>query len=63
MSIGKRFFIELARAYREAKPATGDDSTPVAVWAHCVTITANALSLQHGNFDRAKFYAAAGMPD
>jgi len=62
MSLTRRFFTSLAREFREAKPATGDDSTPVAVWAHMVTITANAMSVQNGMFNHAKFYEACGMP-
>ncbi|ALY10597.1 hypothetical protein FDH86_gp062 [Arthrobacter phage Tank] len=61
MSLGRRFFTELAKEYREAKPGTGDDSTAVAAWAHMVTITASALQRQHGGFNRVRFYEAAGM--
>jgi hypothetical protein len=60
--VTKRFFIQLARDFRDAKPQTGDDSTEVAVWAHCVTVTANSMSVLNGNFSHKKFYEAAGMP-
>lgn len=63
MALTRRFFTQLAKDFRDAKPATGDDSMEVAVWAHCVTITANALSLQNGMFKHDKFYEAAGMPE
>lgn len=64
MALTRRFFTSLARDFSEAKPATGDDSTEVAVWAHCVTITANALALQNAMFNYEKFYTACGMaPD
>jgi hypothetical protein len=63
MGLTRRFFVQLAKDLRDAKPQTGDDSTEVAIWAHCVTITANAMSLQNGMFNHAKFYEAAGMPE
>lgn len=63
MALGRRFFTELAKEFREAKPATGDESTALAVWMHMVTITASALERQHGGFNRVRFYEAAGMPN
>lgn len=62
MSLTRRFFTQLAKDFRDAKPATPEDSIEVAIWAHCVTITANAMSLQNGMFKHDKFYEAAGMP-
>lgn len=62
MSIGKSFFIAYARDLKDARPPAEAEQL-VAVWAHCVTIAANRFEIQHGNFNRAKFYEAAGMSD
>lgn len=62
MGMTRRFYTALARDFREAKPGAGDDSSAMAVWEHMVTITANAMSVQNGMFNHAKFYEASGMP-
>jgi nickel-dependent lactate racemase len=62
MALTKAFFRNLALEFREARPQTGPDSTPVAVWAHCITITANSLARNHSGFNYGKFYEACGMP-
>lgn len=62
MALTKRFFVELAREYKEARPAASAESTEFAVWMHCVTITANAMARQNGSFNYVRFYDAAGMP-
>ena len=59
MSLTRRFWTSLARDLREARPAV--EGTPLAVWAHCVTITANHLALNNGAFKRDKFYEACGL--
>lgn len=63
MALGRRFFAELAKEFREAKPHTVEESTALAVWMHMVTITASALERQHGGFNRVRFYEASGMPE
>jgi hypothetical protein len=63
MALTRRFFTNLAHKFRDAKPATGADSTAVAVWAHMVTITAGSLAEQNAMFNYAKFYEACGMDD
>ena len=61
MALTRRFFTNLAKDFREARPETGEDTTPFRVWEHCVTITANALALQNAMFNYGKFYQACGM--
>jgi hypothetical protein len=61
MALTRRFFTDLARKYREAKPQSHPDSTEVAVWAHMVVITANALAVQNAMFNFEKFYEACGL--
>lgn len=62
MALTRRFFTNLAAEYKSARPGTGENSSAMAVWAHMVSITASALALQNGMFNRAKFYEACGMP-
>lgn len=61
MALTRRFFTDLARQYREARPHTPADSTAMAVWEHMVVITANALAIQNAMFNFEKFYAACGF--
>lgn len=63
MALGRRFFTELAREFREAKPGAGDNTTAHLVWMHMATITASALERQHGGFNRVRFYEACGFPE
>ena len=62
MALTRRFFKNLATEFRDARPQTGEDSTPFRVWQHCVTITANSLARTNAMFNYAKFYEACGFP-
>jgi hypothetical protein len=62
MALHRRFFTRLAADFRNACPASTEESIEFAVWMHMVTITASALAEQNGMFNLAKFYEACGMP-
>ena len=63
MALTRRFFTALARDFRDARPGSSPESSEFAVWMHMVGITASALAVQNGMFNRAKFYEACGMPE
>lgn len=58
--MGKRFFVDYAREMRAIRPPAEAEQL-VAVWAHCLVIAANQFAIHHGNFNREKFYEAAGL--
>lgn len=62
MALTRRFFTKLAKDYRDARPGSSPESAEFRVWEDMVRITADALALQHGMFNYAKFYEAAGVP-
>jgi hypothetical protein len=61
MALNRKHFIAFARDLRDIRPPAGQEQL-VAVWAHCVTVTANNLAPHSASFNRARFYEAAGMP-
>lgn len=64
MALTRRFFTRLAAEFKDARPPLSNvDGTPLAVWAHMVTITANNLAVQNAMFNHQRFYEACGMPE
>lgn len=62
MSVNKSYFTAIAREFKAIKPPAEAEQL-VAVWAHVVSVTASHFAINHGNFNREKFYEAAGMSD
>ncbi|UOK18387.1 hypothetical protein SEA_BRUHMOMENT_71 [Arthrobacter phage BruhMoment] len=61
MALNRKHFKAFADDLRSIRPPAEAEQL-VAVWAHCVTVAANNLAPHNGQFNRAKFYEAAGMP-
>lgn len=60
MALNRKHFRAIAEDFRAIRPPAEAEQL-VAVWAHCLTVTANHLALQNSSFNREKFYEAAGL--
>lgn len=56
----KRFYLSIARDFKDARPPIEAEQL-LAVWMHCITITANHFALNNAMFNRTRFYEACGL--
>lgn len=60
MALTRKFYDALARDLLMARPPV-EAPQLVAIWLHCVTVTANNLAVNNGAFKRDRFYEACGL--
>ena len=58
--MSRKHFEDIARGLRLNRPMDGDSDAEWSLWRSLVRAMADVCSAYNGNFDRERFYRAAG---